>query len=182
MTSVRNGSKVQRGFQGRIHPGSGLWQRIVQHQQQLTVAFWAVLQPNTCHFNLTTLAPIRNLSSDHIVTWSIRRFSSFRRSFTSRLRICHVMKNHWVAIKNRRISASNVCFFSVIQQILVRSQIWQREVKELLKLLNLRIHHLMIWSELMYLITARVIRTVKWNRGPAPTGAKIRRFKSGSHC
>ena len=40
-----------------------------------------------------------------------------------------------------------------------------QEVKERLKLNNLRIDHVMIQSKLEYLIGAKVVGTVKWNRG-----------------
>jgi len=44
-----------------------------------------------------------------------------------------------------------------------------REVKERPMLHNLHTDHVMIRSELKYLIGAKVVGTVKWNRGPVRT-------------
>jgi hypothetical protein len=47
-----------------------------------------------------------------------------------------------------------------------------REVKEQVKLNNLRLKHVTIQSELRYLIGAKVAGTVKWNRGLGSTWPK----------
>jgi len=52
-------------------------------------------------------------------------------------------------------------------------------VKEQLKLHNLRTNHVMIRSELKYLIGAKVGGTAKWNRGAGTTRPKNRGFMSG---
>jgi len=44
-----------------------------------------------------------------------------------------------------------------------------QEVKERLKLNNLRIDHVMIRSKLKYLIGAKVFGTIKWNRSEVRT-------------
>jgi hypothetical protein len=54
-----------------------------------------------------------------------------------------------------------------------------QEVKELVELHNLRIHHVMIRSKLIYLIGGKVAGTVIWNRGPGSTLPKNRGFMSG---
>jgi hypothetical protein len=54
------------------------------------------------------------------------------------------------------MNQSEIDGFSIAtQQILVGSQICEREMKERLKLHNLRIEHVVIRSELKYLIEAR---------------------------
>ena len=52
-------------------------------------------------------------------------------------------------------------YFTAIQQISVELQIWMLEVKELVELHNLRIHPVIIWSELKYLIAAKAVETIK---------------------
>jgi hypothetical protein len=69
--------------------------------------------------------------------------------------------------------------FTAIQWILVQSQIWQREVKERLKLHNLYNDHLVIRSELKYLTGAKFARTVICNRSPGSTRPKNSGFMSG---
>jgi hypothetical protein len=137
---------------------------------------WSGLQPKTRYFNLTTWAPIKYLSCDHIVTWSIRRLSSFIRSFTSRIQIRDPTITRWVTIKNPRISRIIWCYVIVTQRILVQSQIWMQEVKQGVNLDNLRINHVAIRSELRYLIGARVGGTVKWTHGPGNSPALVSRF------
>jgi len=59
------------------------------HMKTRTVAIGPVLPPKTRHFNIISFAPIRYLSSDRIVTWSIRKLRSFMRSFTTGSHTCH---------------------------------------------------------------------------------------------
>jgi len=125
--------------------------------------------PTTWHFKCTILTPIKYLSSDRIVTWSVRRLCSFSPSFPSRSQICDLTSIRWVAIENPHLSAEISPYFTAIQRILAQSQIWQREVKEGLGLHNLRTDHVTIRSELRYLIGGKVAGTVIWNRGPGPT-------------
>jgi hypothetical protein len=54
-----------------------------------------------------------------------------------------------------------------------------REVKEQVKLDNLRLEHVMIRSELRYLIGAKVAGTVIWNHGLGSTRPKNHGFMSG---
>ena len=63
-------------------------------------------------------------------------------------------------------------FFTEIQWILVGLQIRKRVVEQRLKLHNLRIHHVMIHSDLRSLIRAKVAGTVKWNHGAGYNPAK----------
>jgi hypothetical protein len=86
--------------------------------------------PTTWHFKSTILAPIKYLSSDCIVTWSVCRLRTVRPSFPSRSHICDRTNICWVAIENPHISAEILRSLTAIQQISVQSQIWQREVKE----------------------------------------------------
>jgi hypothetical protein len=52
-------------------------------------------------------------------------------------------------------------------------------VNELVEMHILRIHHVMIRSELKYLIGAKVAGTVLWDHGPGSTRPKNRGFMSG---
>jgi len=123
--------------------------------------------------------PMKYLSSDRITTWSVRRLSSFSRSFTSNIQICDRTNICWVAIKNPQISTKIVRFSKATQRILVGSPTWKREVKERLILYNLQIDHVMIRSQFIYLIGANVAGTVIWNRSPGTTRPKNRGFMSG---
>jgi len=122
----------------------------------------------------TFLAPIKYLSSDRITTWTIRRLCSFNRSFTSRFHICDPTSIRWVAIENPPISLKLSLYFTATRRISVWSQIWKREVKERIMLHNLRTDHVMIRSELKYLIGGKVVGTVKWNRSPVLTRPQTR--------
>ena len=124
----------------------------IYHTKTRMVAIGPVVATKSCHFNLTTLAMIKYLSYDRIMTWTICRLCSFARSFTSRFQICNPTNIDWVAIENLQISHEIWRYFTVIQWILVPLQIWKREVKELLKLHNLHTDHVTIWSEVKNLI------------------------------
>jgi len=130
--------------------------------------------PKTRHFKSTILGPIKYLSSDRIVTWSVRRLCSVSPSFPSHSQICDPTSIRWVAIENPRFSPAISPYFTAIQRISAQSQIWQREVKEGLKQQNLCTDHVTIRSELRYLIGGKVAGTVIWNRGPVPTRPQTR--------
>jgi len=149
------------------------------HTKTRTVGIGPVLPPKTQHCKSTIFAPIKYLSSDRIVIWSVGKFCSFSPSFTSRSQICSRTIIHRVAIENPRILPEKWRYFTGIRWILVQSQIWQREVKERLKLHNLHTDLIVIRSELKYLIGAKVARTVIWNRGPGSTRPKNCRSMSG---
>jgi len=141
-----------------------------------TVGNGAVLPPKTRHFKCTIFAPIKYLSSDRIMTWSVRKLSSFSPSFTSRIQICDRTNNGGGAIENPRNSLKNRLYFTATQRISVRSQIWMREVKEGLKLHNLHTGHVTIWSELIYLIGAKAVGTVYLKPRFGSNPAKYPRF------
>ena len=98
------------------------------------------------------VAAIKFLSSDRIMTWSVCRMCNFSYSFTSRCRICDRTNIPWIAVKLRNIWFKIGRFSIATQRILVSSEIWQREMKEQVKLHNLRTDQVMIRSELKYLI------------------------------
>ena len=125
-----------------------------------TVGNGAVLPPKTRHFMSTIFAPIEYLSSDHIMTWSVRKLTSFSPSFTSHIQICDRTNDRGGAIENTRNSLKNRLYFTATQRISVRSQIWMREVKGGLKLLILRTDHVTIRWKLTYLIGAKAVGTV----------------------
>jgi len=107
------------------------------------------------------LAPNQYLSSDRIVIRSIRRLCSFSRSFTSRFQICDLTNTCGVAIESPRFWLEMCPYFTAIQWISVGSLIRMQEMKQLIKLHNQRIHHVMIWSELNNLMAANAVGTVK---------------------
>jgi len=117
------------------------------HTKTRTVAIGPVLPPKTRHYKSTIFAPVTYLSSDHIVTWSVGKLCSFSPSFTSRSQICGRTNIHRVAIENPRILSEKWRYFTAIRWILVQSQIWQREVKERLKLHNLHTAQSAYWSD-----------------------------------
>jgi hypothetical protein len=122
-----------------------------------TVGNGAVWPPKTRHFKSTIFSPIKYLSSDRIMTWSVRKLSSFSPSFTSCIQICDQTNKRRGGIENPRNSLKNRRYFTATQRISVRSQIWIREVKEWLKLHNVHTDHVMIRWELIYLIGAKAV-------------------------
>jgi len=112
----------------------------------------------TRHFNTTTLPPIKYLSSDRIMTWSVRRLCSSSRSFTSRSQICDLTNIRWVAIENPLISLTICPFLTATQRISVGSQIGKWEVKERPELHNLHTDHVTIQWELKYLIGGKGVK------------------------
>jgi len=178
-TILSNGSKFARRFRFRFH------QEPCHHNgsyRTKTRTIWngPVLLPKTQHFKFTILAAIKYLSSDHIATWSLRRLCSFCRSLTSRIQICDRTGICWVTTENPRISLEICPHFTTTQRISLGSQISMLDVKERVKLHNLRIHHVMIQSELRCLIRAKVAGTVGWIQGPASTRPKHCGFMSGA--
>ena len=125
------------------------------HMKIRTIAIGLALPPTTRHFNTRSLAPIKYLSSDHIMTWSTCKLCSFMGSFTSRFQQCDWTNNRWVAIDYPRISGQIGRYFTAILWIVVGSQIWLREVKERIKLHNLRVDRVMMRLELKNLITGK---------------------------
>jgi len=129
------------------------------HPKTWTVALGPVLPPKNWHFNITSLAPIQYVSSNSIMTRSIRKLCSFMRSLTYRFQICDPTNIGSVVIESPRISLEIWRYFTAILRLLVGSQIWKWEVKERTKLHNLRIDHLTIRSELTYRIGAKGVGT-----------------------
>ena len=141
-----------------------------------TIGNGAVLPPKTRHLKLTILAPIKYLSSDRITTWSVCRLCSFGRSFTSRFQICDLTSIRWVTIENPPISLKITHYFATTQRISVGSQIWKREVKERVRLHNLRTDHVVIRSELKDLIGAKGVGTVYLELWSGSNPAKYLQF------
>jgi hypothetical protein len=129
--------------------------------QPWTVAFGldSTLKPALC--KPRCFASIKYWISDRIKRWSIHRLCSVSGSSTSRFQLCDTTNIGWVAIENPRISHDISSSFTTTQQILVGSQICKREVKERLKLHNLHVDHVSIWSELKYFIGANAVGTRK---------------------
>jgi len=152
--SVSNGSAL--GLEPEPNPCNGLY-----HAKIRTVANGPVLPPKTRHFNNTTLAAIKYLSSDRIVTWSVRRLCSSSRTFTSRVQICDLTNIRWVALENPVILRKISLYVTATQRISVGSEIWKWEVNKRLELHNVRTDHVVLQLELKYSIGAKVARTVK---------------------
>ena len=127
------------------------------HMRTRTIAIGPVLAPKSRHFNPTNLVPIEYLSSHRIMTWSICRFCSISRSFTSSFQICDPTNIRLVAIKSPLISHQIWHYFAAIQLTFVALQIWIREVKELLKLNNLHLNHVTFRSELNHSLADKVL-------------------------
>jgi len=125
------------------------------HTKTRTVAIGLILPLKYPHLNLTALDPIKNLSSDCIVRWSLCRLCSIGRSVTAGFQICDLTNTRWVAIEYQQILVQIWSHVTVIQWILIALQIWMWEVKELLKLHNLCIDHVTIRSELKTLNAAK---------------------------
>jgi hypothetical protein len=116
------------GSNCRFGSGSGSYpdpdpDNVLYNTKNLYHCDWAGIPPQTHHFNLTTLASIKYLSFDCIVTWSIHRLYSFACCFPSRIYICNPTIIRWVAINNPCISPKMWCYFTAIQQIVVQLQI-----------------------------------------------------------
>jgi len=125
-----------------------------------TIGNGTVLPPNTRHFKIPILAPIKYWSFDRITTWSVRRLCSFTPAFASRLQFCDPKSIHWIVNENPPITFWIRDYFTTTQRISVGLQMWMQEVKEGLKLNNSRIDRVMIRSQLKYLIGAKGVGTV----------------------
>jgi hypothetical protein len=139
------------GLESELNYCNGLY-----HTKTQTIAIGPVLPPKTQHFNIAALAPIQYLSSDRIMTWSVRRLSSSSCTFTCRCQICDTTNTRCDAIEHLRISLYICPYFTAIQQISARSQIEKREMKERIELHNLHTDHITIQSEIWYLIGTKV--------------------------
>ena len=168
------------GPNSRVGSGSGSTQNrtvatVLTTQKTRPTGNGPVLPPKTRHFNITTLPPIKYLSSDRIMTWSVCRLCSSTRSFTSRSQIFDPTNIRWVAIEYPLISLKMGPFFTATQRISVESQIGQREVKERPELQILRTDHVMIQWELKYLIGGKGVGTVNLEPQSGSNPAKIPR-------
>jgi len=131
------------------------------HAKTWTVAIGPVLPLKTRNFNCKTLAPMKYLSSDRIVTWSLCRLCRSRRSVTSRFQICYSTNIHSVAIENWWIPLEIGHNLTPTQWISLGSQIWKWEAKALRVLYNQHTDHVIIRLELKYIIAAKVEGTGK---------------------
>jgi len=123
---------------------------------------------------------MKYLSSDRIMAQSVAKLCSFMRSFSSRFQICIMTNIHWVAIENLCDSGEIWSYFTAILRRLVGSQIWQREVQERMKLQNQRPDHVMIRSEIKYLIRANGVGTIFLEVQSSSNRAKTHGSMSGA--
>jgi len=97
----------QRAAYWKKHPS---FCSILFHAQLAEVSVSNRFPHTTRHFNITTLPPIKYLSSDRIMIWWVHRLCSSRRSFTSRSQICDPTNIGWVGIENPLISLQFAVF------------------------------------------------------------------------
>jgi len=146
---VFHGPHIQRRFFGRVKPRPWFY---------FTVP--------------VMFAAIKHRSSHHIRTWSMRRLCSVSHSSTCLCQICDPSDIHWIALTQDHI-VSKICGFSIATLwILARSQLWQREVKQRIKLHHVYIGRVPIQSELTSLIGDKIVN-FKWRdfggkTGPSP--------------
>jgi len=145
-----------------------------------TAAIWPVLPPTTSIQYPTTLALFKFFSSDHIVIWSICSLCSFSCFCTSRFQIADPADIRSVAIRHWHVSCEVCRFLTVIQQILVGSPSFKREVIELLTTHNLGMDHVTMQSEPRNWLWAQVVEPVIWNLSPVPTGPESQGVMSGA--
>jgi hypothetical protein len=158
VTSGSNGSNPVEWYRVRVRTGTELLQWFY-HMNPQTVAFGLGCTLIPGRWKIRLFALVEYLSSDRIVTWWICRLCTFSRSFTSGCQLCDTTNIRRVAIENPRISLDIGPYLTATQRKSVGSQIWKREVKESLKLDNLRIDHVTIQSELKYIIGANTAGT-----------------------
>jgi len=113
------------------------------------------------------------LSADRITIWYIRKRYCFACSVTSDCAICDPIIIRWLTAKK----PNSRHYFTATQSILTRLQIRQQEVKKHAKLHLLHIYHIVIWSELKYLIAAKVLSWQKWGSAVYGTRPEKRRFR-----
>jgi hypothetical protein len=105
--SLFNSSNLVEPF--RVRVGTGIESlRLVLPPKNLDR--WNRADLKTQYFNLTTWAPIKYLSSDHIVTWSIRRLCKISRCFTHGVQICDPTNIYLVKIKTRQLRLKHGVF------------------------------------------------------------------------
>jgi len=102
---------------------------------------------------------MKYLSSNRIMIWCIRRWCNVSHSFTSSFQICDRTNIHWVAGENQQHSLNIVTYSTATHRISVGLQLWEREVIQQLKWHNLCLYHVMIQSELKYLIGGKNVAT-----------------------
>jgi len=153
---VCNSSKFTVLFQVWSQPGTGSLHQVIppKNSDHCNAAGFTI---NTRHFRFTTLHAIKYLCSDRIMRWAIHRLCRIRCDFTSCFRNCDLTNIGSVAIENPRISHRISRHFTQIHGTLVAFPMWMGEVKEVARLHNLGIDHLMIWSELINLIATNVL-------------------------
>jgi hypothetical protein len=134
---------------------------VLRHEKPGPLAFGPVSTSKLGKCKPRCFAPIKYLCSECIMTWGIRRLCRFSRSFTFHIQICDPTNIRWVAVENPRFLVKIYAYFTATQRISIGSQFWKREVKDRLKLHNLHIHHVMIRSELKYVIGAKNVGTAK---------------------
>jgi len=125
----------------------------------------------------SSLAWIKFLGSDRIMTWSVRKLFSFSSSFTSRLQNSGATNIGWVALKYRQIWYEIRGFSIPTQQIFFALRFWTWEVNVRPIIQNLYTDHVTIRSELGSLIAAKVMRS-NWRvfGGKAGRTAMVRVF------
>jgi hypothetical protein len=179
LVSVPGLNRIRGASQSLESPRHRTGQVLVGCYPDLTYTrvFWARLDLNSGSNCMVPghLAPIKYMSYDRILTWSVCRLCISTFSFTSCCQICDQVNFHWVVVKKRPILSENRRFSKTTQGIVVGILIWQWELKKRVEMHNLHTDHVMIRSELKYLISTKVVNLKCWVF-PSKTGpiAKVR--------
>jgi len=133
--------------------------------------FWLVPQFR----QLRTLASTKYLSSDRITIWYLRKRCSFGCSLTSYSLFCDPINICWVTAKDAQVTP---LFHSNSTNIDWISK-WRIGGERACKTASFTIYHIVIWSELKYVIGAKVLSSGKWGSAVCRTCPKNRGFMSG---
>jgi hypothetical protein len=105
----------------------------------------------------TPLAPIKYLNSNSIAIWSIREMWWLMPCFCSHSQICDRISIHWVTLKLSGKTCQNDRVSIATPRKLVQLQIWEREMKEGIKLHISCIYYVAMRWELQYLLAGRSV-------------------------
>jgi hypothetical protein len=131
---------------------------------------WAGFTIKGRQFNIPKFAPIKYLTPDCIVTWSLCWLCTSSYFFTFSSHIWNPTNIHWVGIGIPVVGHTLCPVFTAAQQISIRSHIRKREVEHQLQLHNLHTYHVLTESELKCIGPGIVAETLKWHRGEEKPG------------
>jgi len=133
----------------------------IYHTNIKTVANWPVLPPKTWPLILISITPMKYLSSDCNMTWSVSSLYSSSSCLIRQSRIRHQTNIGCGLIENPSIAIEICPSFTATQGVSGGCQIWKWEMTKRIVLFNLHTYHVNIWLEMKYLIAAKCVRMVK---------------------